>query len=40
MKRAGVPFDSKHFDKLKKEGKALSTEDTFQEIYQSNHWIG
>ena len=40
MKRAKVPFDIKHFDKLKKKGKQLTTEDTFREIYQSNHWSG
>jgi len=40
MKRGKLPFDTRHFEKLKKEGKALNTEDTFREIYQSNHWSG
>lgn len=38
MKRAGVPFDAKHFEKKKSEGNRLTTEQTFQEIYNSNHW--
>ena len=40
MKRAGVPFDIKHFEKKKKGGEQLSTEETFKEIFKSNHWIG
>jgi hypothetical protein len=38
MKRAKVPFDTRHFDKLKKRGNSLSTQETFIQIYQSNHW--
>lgn len=38
MKRAGVPFDNRHFEKQKKAGKQLSTEETFNEIFKSNHW--
>ena len=40
MKRAGVPFDKKHFEKKKLAGEQLSTEKTFKEIYNSNHWSG
>lgn len=40
MKRAKLPFDTSHFNKLKTQGKALSTEDTFKEIFKSNHWSG
>lgn len=38
MKRAGVPFDSTHFEKQKKAGRQFSTEETFKEIFKSNHW--
>jgi SAM-dependent methyltransferase len=38
MKRADLLFDTKHFEKKQIDGKRLSTEDTFQEIYQTNHW--
>lgn len=38
MKRANLLFDTRHFEKKQKDGKQLSTEETFQEIYQSNHW--
>lgn len=40
MKRGKLPFDTRHFEKLKKQGESLSTEDTFHKIFQSNHWIG
>ena len=40
MKRAGVPFDNRHFEKQKKEGKKYSTEETFKEIFNTNHWSG
>jgi hypothetical protein len=40
MKRGKLPFDTRHFDKLKKQGKNLDTEETFEEIYRSNHWSG
>jgi hypothetical protein len=40
MKRGKLPFDTRHFDKLKKQGKNLGTEETFREIYRSNHWSG
>jgi len=38
MERAGVPFDIKHFENQRKAGKKLTTEETFKEIFQSNHW--
>lgn len=40
MKRANLPFDTKHFEKLKKQGINFGTELTFHEIYRSNHWSG
>jgi len=40
MKRAPLPFDIKHFEKLKKSGRGLTTEEIFKEIYSSNHWQG
>lgn len=40
MKRGDVPFDTNHFGKLKKSGQARSTEETFEEIYRTNHWDG
>lgn len=38
MKRASLPFDTSYFEKKKKAGEKLSTEETFQEIFHSNHW--
>ena len=38
MKRADVPFDSRHFESKKKAGRQLTTEETFTEIFLSNHW--
>ena len=40
MKRATVSFDTKHFEKKKNTGLELSTEETFIEIFRSNHWAG
>ena len=40
MKRGSLPFDDRYFEKKKKAGKSLSTEQTFREIYESNHWSG
>lgn len=40
MKRGKLPFDTRHFEKLKKQGKNHDTEETFREIYRSNHWSG
>lgn len=40
MKRARVPFDVKHFATKKNAGKQLTTEETFKEIFMSNHWSG
>jgi hypothetical protein len=40
MKRGEVPFDIKHFEKMRLQGQNFSTEETFREIYQSNHWSG
>ncbi len=40
MKRGELPFDTRHFEKKKLQGNSLSTEDTFMEIYRSNHWSG
>jgi hypothetical protein len=40
MKRAKLPFDTDHFRKVKEQGTALSTEKTFREIFESNHWAG
>lgn len=38
MKRTELLFDTRHFEKKQKAGIQLSTEETFQEIYHSNHW--
>ncbi len=38
MKRAKLLFDTRYFEKKQKSGQRLSTEETFQKIYQSNHW--
>jgi len=40
MKRGQVPFDSRYFEKLRRQGKALTVENTFRKIYESNHWSG
>ena len=40
MKRDKVPFDKTHFEKLKNAGNNLSTQETFEEIYKTNHWSG
>ena len=40
MKRAALLFDTRYFEKEQKAGESLSTEETFQKIYQSNHWDG
>ncbi len=40
MKRAPLPFDTRYFEKKAKSKMTLSIEDTFQEIYQKNHWSG
>jgi len=40
MKRARVPFDVDHFSNKKNTGKQLTTEETFKEIFMSNHWSG
>jgi len=40
MKRAAVPFNARHFENLKKAGKQFTTEETFAEIFLSNHWSG
>jgi hypothetical protein len=40
MKRKDLPFDVRRFEKLKLQGKELSAEETFTEIYKSNHWSG
>ena len=40
MKRKDLPFDVRRFEKLKQQGKELSTEETFREIFKSNHWSG
>lgn len=38
MKRADLLFDTRHYEKKQQSGVRLSTEETFQEIYLSNHW--
>lgn len=38
MERKGVPFDRQHFAKKRSSGRQLGTLETFQEIYDSNHW--
>lgn len=40
MKRSELPFDTSRFMKLKQQGKELSTEETFEEIFINNHWAG
>ena len=40
QRRDDVPFDPYHFEGLKQRGKKLSTEETFQRIYETNHWQG
>jgi hypothetical protein len=40
MKRKDLHFDVRRFEKLKQQGKELSTEETFREIFKSNHWSG
>lgn len=40
MKRARLPFDTDHFKKVKDQGTILSTEKTFREIFERNHWAG
>ena len=40
MKRAKVAFDIEHFEKKRKSGSLLTIEDTFQEIFNTNHWAG
>ena len=40
MKRAPLTFDTRYFEKKALSKKTLSTEDTFKEIYQKNHWSG
>jgi hypothetical protein len=38
MKRADLTFDTRHFKKLREAGRHLTTKETFNEIFQSNHW--
>ncbi len=38
MKRAKLLFDTRYFEKKQQSGERLSAEETFQEIYRSNHW--
>ena len=38
MDRANLPFDIRHFEKLRKAGRQLTTKETFNEIFRSNHW--
>lgn len=33
-----LPFDEKHFQKLKESGVALNIEEVFKKIHQENHW--
>jgi hypothetical protein len=40
MKRAPLPFDTRHFEKKSKTGLSNSTRETFEEIYESKHWQG
>jgi hypothetical protein len=35
-----VPFDHRHFGKLKEKGQSYSISDTFTQIYHSNLWAG
>ncbi len=37
-RRKKVTFDPFHFESQKKKGKAYSLEETFEEIYKTNHW--
>ncbi len=37
-KRSPLTFDTKHFSQMAERGMNLSVEDTFKEIYTSNHW--
>ncbi len=40
MKRAKLTFDTNRFKKMHQTGLELSPEDTFREIFKSNHWAG
>lgn len=39
-RRENVPFDPYHFEKLFQAGSQYSIQDTFQNIYKTNHWSG
>jgi hypothetical protein len=36
--KSDLPFDEKHFEKLKKEGIQLTIDEVFKKIHQENHW--
>jgi hypothetical protein len=39
-RRDAVPFDPRHFEKLRAQGETASTDAVFRDIYRRNHWSG